>query len=917
MKSFLTWTLIVLLLTASGIFLHPLLAQSRTQGHFTLQNEKVKMGVWIKKGTLAKDCVRVLPNWAVQFHAKPAVIQTDGDFALDVMWTGWRAPGKINNAENPVIFTKKDFQFERAEQDTLPNGQKNIVLHFKGKNNPFLLKLSYSLKPEAFFVRRTLALRDTVFGRHFLRKVASRKGRILSPVKIVNPGSFGQPVAFTRGDGGGFFGLEYPTSQNSLATSSNGQIFLSCSEVIGKRVKREWLSTDPVVEAVTPNSFVKYWFFNYIDDIRVTPPNPYILYNTWYDLRSPLMVKDSSHVMNEENIKRIIHLFKKNMVEKYGIRLNAFVLDDGWDVYRSDWVLRKKQFPGGLKPISDELEKMGTHLGIWFGPIGGYSHRTWRVTWMRNHGYETVGDEMCLAGKNYSQLFKKRVVDFVEKDGVRFYKWDGIQFSCSEPNHGHKIGIYSRKAITDTVVMLCRAVRKNHPDVYLNVTSGTWLSPWWLKWANQIWMQSGDYGFSDVPSLSRRDAAMTYRDLSLYKDFTTENLWFPISNMMTHGIIKGNLQELGKRPEPLSKFTDNALLYFARGVSMWELYISPDLLTDGEWQALAKSIEWAKDRFPILEHTEMVGGNPGEREPYAYVHFSGDRGIIAARNPFMKSRKLAVTLEPSFGMNPEAASLVLERVYPNHWVSPEIYAAGAQFEIPLQGYETAVYEVYPLEKAHEPLLGGAIYDVSQPTEKTFHLSVYATNGNVRWLNPEKMAQLKIAGNTIALKDFSIEKKPMPTLLTTPAFRIELKKHRVLLESQFNLSDKTKKATLAILMESDRNSTGKKLPSVEAKLNGKRVIAEIEQVKGKWQWLKYSILPGENRTKLTFRLKKDAPAWSGRVSAWVIGQVHPVPNKIDVEMTETFTKEPPMPPRPLEKGVFQTTMKLGSETIHLE
>ncbi len=672
-----------------------------------------------------------------------------------------------------------------------------------------------------------------------------------------------------------------------------------------------------MVTGVTPNPYVKWWFKAYLNDVRFSPVRPYILYNTWYDLRAPEMVRDSLRIMNETNVKRIIHLFKRNMVDKYGIHLNAFVLDDGWDVYRSDWVVRKNQFPNGLKPLSDELQKMGTHLGIWFGPIGGYSHRTWRVAWMRNHGYETVGEQMCLAGKNYSQLFKKRVVDFVEKDGVRFYKWDGIQFSCSEPNHGHEIGIYSRKAVTDTVIALCQAVRKNHPDVYLNITSGTWLSPWWLKWANQIWMQSGDYGFSNVPSISRRDAAITYRDLSLYKDFTSEDLWFPISNMMTHGIIKGNLQELGRRPEPLSKFTDNALLYFARGVSMWELYISPDLLDDGQWQALAKSIAWARDRFPILKHTEMVGGDPGQREPYAYVHFSGDRGIIAARNPYVNPRELAVTLAPEMGLNPEAASLVLERVYPDHWVSPELYAAGAEVVLPLGAYETAVYELYPLSKATEPLLGGSAYEVTKKDGRGLQFSVYLAEPNAHWLNPEKLTRVTRDRHEVDLNTAPVKAKLLPELVSNEQLKMESKRKRAVLTAEFQVNSGAANATLALLLQTDSKMGEAKLPSLETKINGKRVSGEKEKGRGDWLWVKYPIAPGENRIRVIFRLKKDAPAWAGKVSAWILGRVRLNPENVTVTLNEPLTQMRPMPPRPWPAGEFQRTVPLGEQIVRLK
>ena len=99
------------------------------------------------------------------------------------------------------------------------------------------------------------------------------------------------------------------------------------------------------------------------------------------------------------------------MIEKHNIKLDAFVLDDGWDVYESDWQVKKGDEPNGFKPLADELKKTNTTLGVWFATTGGYSFRMRRLNWMKEHGYETVGktrDNMmlCLAGKNYSELFK-------------------------------------------------------------------------------------------------------------------------------------------------------------------------------------------------------------------------------------------------------------------------------------------------------------------------------------------------------------------------------------------------------------------------------------------------------------------------------------------------------------------------------
>ncbi|MEK6570499.1 MAG: hypothetical protein AABZ61_03955, partial [Bacteroidota bacterium] len=533
----------------------------------SLANVQVECLVVLDSSKLVYDKLSAQPEWAKRYATHPSAIESDADFGMEIMWTDWQAPGKVNNAENPVNFNKKDFRFDRHEFKELEIGKKELSIFLKGTNNPLFVRLTYQLDSSSFYVRRKLAVSDTANAGHFLQKIWPRKGDLVGRPAITKEGGFGQPLALQFTESGGFFGLEYPTAENVAKKSANG-VLISCGQEIGEKIGKSWVESEWVVEGLTPNAFVKYWFMKYVDDIRVAPLKPYTLYNSWYDLRSPEFPRIlEGNVMNERNIFHIIDLIKKNMIEKHGITLDAFVLDDGWDIYKSDWVLRKEEFPRGLKPISDELKKTNTSLGKWFGPIGGYSFRNQRVGWMKEHGYEVVGDQMCVAGKNYSQLLKKRVTDFTENEGVGYFKWDGFQFSCSEPDHGHPVGIYSRRAVMETVIEMCRSVRSKNSNVFLNVTSGTWLSPWWVKYANQIWMQGEDYGYADVPSISPRDAAITYRDLALYEDFKKNDFWFPIQNLMTHGIIKGNLQKLGGEQEPLDKFTNEVLLYFARGVS--------------------------------------------------------------------------------------------------------------------------------------------------------------------------------------------------------------------------------------------------------------------------------------------------------------------------------------------------------------
>jgi len=668
-----------------------------------------------------------------------------------------------------------------------------------------------------------------------------------------------------------------------------------------------------MVMGVTPEPYVKKWFFDYVKTIRVAPAEPYSLYNSWYDLRSadyPKVPKDA--VMNQKNVLRIWDEIRTNMIEKYNIHLNAFVLDDGWDVYQSDWQLRKKQFPNGLKPISDTLAKSGTALGIWFGPVGGYSFKKERVKWMYEHGYEVTGNtktfvsaNLCLAGKKYSKLFRKRVTDFVKNDDVGYFKWDGIQFACSEPGHGHPVGIHSRRAVMESVIEKCKAVRAINPDVYINVTSGTWLSPWWVQYANQIWMDAADYAFADVPSISRRDNAMTYRDYALFDDFHIRKFWFPVSNLMTHGIIKGRLENISKE-EPIDKFTNNTVLYFARGVSMWEFYISPDELTDAEWNALSQSVKWAKDRFEFLANTFMVGDNQAVGNTYGYVHFKGNKGVIAVRNPKIENDRLTVTLDPEYGLDEKAANLVVEQVYPKRYIYPQLYSAGGKITFELGGFETAVFDIYPLDETVPPLLAGAIFDLkTDGTEMTY--TVIKGEQNIRFLNPEKIETLEREGAKIGISDL----KPDYQLdVMEPGYSTQFSAG----ENNYTFTiDPSRTMTsrmemVALLLKPD--TVGGDFPEVTIRQGKKELKTEKQSGRGAWQWVS-AVPEGSSKDLITVEINKSG--WHGQARLW-LNTAKKKSGYVLKVTTGQKIKERVMPPLPFPENEFRNYLMLDEKRI---
>jgi hypothetical protein len=869
----------------------PAIAAPAGDGTWVIENGVLRLTVDVRAGRLAGDMLE-------RVDGSGPKLRSDGGFSLEITWTDWSAPGKAQNADNPVTLGAPAFLFEKAET-TARSGQSELRLHFRGDEkagNPLRLELVYRLESGRHWVRRRLATSDPGGPRHFLRAMRPLDLSLQGSLTPLKAGGFGQPVALAAPGGGTFLALEYPAAVNQLEMRE-GMTGIRCGQEIGERVGSSAIFSDWAVVALTPDERVKYWFFEYLDSVRAAPLRPYTLYNSWYDLRSPVYPKVTPpHVMNWENVRRIITLLRENMVEKHGIRLDAFVLDDGWDVYASDWELRRETFPGGLKPVADELARTGTRLGIWFGPTGGYSFRKERLGWMREHGYETVGDQLCLAGSKYRALFGKRVMDFIRNDGVGYFKWDGIQFSCSQPDHGHAVDLYSRRAVLETVAGLSRGARAADSDMFLNITSGTWLSPWWLRFADQIWMGGEDYGWADVPSLSPRDAAITYRDSVLFDDFRVQDLWFPLANLMTHGIIKGRLQMLGGEDEPLEKFTDETVMYAARGVSMFELYVSPDLLSEGEWAAMAGALSWARDRFALLRRSEMAGGDPRRGQAYGYLHADGRRAIVVARNPLIVPQALKVALDPGLGLDAAAHGLVLEKVYPTRFIDPRLHAAGEEIEIALDGFETAVYELFPLSEATRPLPAGVEFSARANADGSYTARCYSTAGA-----PVLLAAWP--GQASAGPVVEADAAGIGTALLRSggdgglAYDVEVP--AVAREPQ-----------LVVLLKPD--SAGAALPAARAFIDGREVSLRRNSQEGAWVWLSLALPSGRHRVEMQLEAEK-GKRWNGRADSWLSGRVA-LPF---VEVTwsgGTTAQEPPMPPRPWPENEFRRQRHIGEEAV---
>jgi len=695
--------------------------------------------------------------------------------------------------ENPRTFTAAGARIASRNVEDTPAGGKRLTLHLTAARNA-AIDLVYELNPGDFFTRQWIHIAKPQQGTLFLEWVAPASNEWGVPRFTL--GGFGQPL-FAEDL---FLGLEYPTGLN---TTHGAEVKLGSN--VGMNIPDGGYTSESAVMGVAPAGMVHQQFLDYVARIRVAPVRPYLLYNTWYDLQRL--------AMNHDNTLERLPTFQKLLLGKYGLHLDSFVLDDGWDDMHKLWQIDRQRFPGGFTDLTNALKTIDSHLGIWFGPIGGYDQREVRIATGKAEGMEisSNGRYFCTAGKNYSRLFADTLLKYQKEYGINYFKLDGIVFGCNEPDHGHPQGVYSDEATARTFIDLLKKLRAQDPKVFLNITTSIWLSPWWLRYADTVWMGGEDSGYlPSVPTLAPRQSAVSYRDSVLCDDFVTHKAQFPISSLMTHGIIKGKANMLGGEKEDIEDWRDEVVHYYSVGNMMYELYISPEILSPEEMDVLGNVTKWAEaNAHPLLDNTTMVGGDPAQREPYGYVHSNAGKSIVMLRNPFVRPRTMKLKIDEQNGFRKFEGVQSVRSIYPYRRVLSAGVRFGGDISVDLQGYEQIVAEMLPEGKSDNPL------------------------------------------------DYPPSPSPQPTFSPATLDAASMK-----LRASVEVPAGGPKTRLAVLLEPNQEARDIKADATDA---GKPLALSTENGGGGvWHWFYADLTPGKHSIELT--IHSHAP---GHISTWLL------------------------------------------------
>jgi len=551
------------------------------------------------------------------------------------------------------------------------------------------ISVLYELNPDEFFLKKTLGVSKLEAGEVLVKRIDVDIVRVAEPKELVEFAGLGQPVYYRDL----FFGVEYPAC--TILHDGRGRVRVGYE--YGLPVGLSVVSGHPAVIGVSPEGKVSKSFLRYVETMRSRPPQPFILWNSWYDLRE----------FDEKACLESVRLLREKLCRPYGIRLESIVLDDGWDDHRSLWRVAKDRFPSGFTKIERESLRIASGMGFWLSPWGGYGEaQKERIAYGKAEGFELLKspgfrrEGFCLAAPRYKKRFRECAIGFLGDYEANYFKFDGFPSFCRDRLHGHRVGLYSQMALTDAFIEILDALKKRERGLFINITTGTWHSPWWLKHADSVWMQGSDYGHDGWGSVRQR--SITYKDWRMHIAFREKKAQYPLNALMTVGIVKGrhniDAYRTPEEDESEKDWQDHVMMNLGMGTMHLELYISPSIMSEKELAFLGQKIRWWVDNARVFAHTKMILGNPHKGEVYGYVHFRQDgqpphKGFVFIRNPSLEKKKAEIVFDNSVDLPRGARHVKLEKIYPGGGGSARRVARGEEVSFELEPLETRVVEV--------------------------------------------------------------------------------------------------------------------------------------------------------------------------------------------------------------------------------
>ena len=517
-----------------------------------------------------------------------------------------------------------------------------------------------------------------------LRLTASRDTKIKELVFIDAPMKGARKAGSVDGSvvvcGDVFMAVEHPLAKNTVNKSSR----VRCALPRGNALKSGQSWTHTSVFGVVPPGQLRRGFLYYLERRRARAYRQFLHYNNWYDVILARPVERST----EAQCLKTIEFFGRELVAKRGVKLDAFVWDDGWDDFNTLWGFHKG-FPNGFKKLKAVAGKYGAAQGVWMSPWGGYARaKNKRIAYGKSKGYETNRSGFSMAGPKYRAAFEKVCLNMMRDNGVVFFKFDGM----GGGNKATGAAVDMADDI-DAVLDLTRTLRRENPKVFISATVGTWASPFWTFYSDSIWRQGGDTGYHGKGDT--RQQWITYRDKYCYERIVQLGPLYPLNSLMLHGPCISDRRSPARMVRNEKPVADEIWSFFASGTNLQELYITPRVLTKTMWDELAAAAKWSRANSDVLVDTHWIGGDPGKAQVYGRASWRPGKGVLALRNPSDKPQKFSITPKAALEL-PKGVTdaMTLKAIYPRRRQLPAgALGVGQSINLTLQPFEAVVLEL--------------------------------------------------------------------------------------------------------------------------------------------------------------------------------------------------------------------------------
>ena len=628
-------------------------------GSIVLGNHKIAARCLQSELGLRVEFKDVLANRALNLQAPFSVLFRDGTIV--------RAD-KMRVLEQPVV---EDLRVEakasRAAERIAGKGIRTVL-----DDEPSGLRVTWrlELRDGSEYVRQIVTFEAP---KHDLAMTQVRLMDAMLPGARVEGTVAGSPIVA----GEFFLGFEHPLSVTRVV---RGEAIAELERTL-PLAKRQSITYSSVV-GVVPKGQLRRGFLAYVERERAHPYRTFLHYNSWYDMGYFTPYAEALAVDR-------VRAFGRELHEKRGVTMDSFLFDDGWDDHASLWSFNNG-FPRGFVPVVDAAKEFGFAPGVWMSPWGGYSKpRQDRLKYGKEQGFEIEEIGFALSGPKYYERFRDVCLKMLREQGVNQFKFDGTG-NVNRVIPGSKFD-----SDFDAMIHLIGEIREAKPDVYVNLTTGTTASPFWLRYADSIWRGGEDDDFAGIGT--KRERWITYRDTQTYEGIVSKGPLFPLNSLMLHGIIYARYDKR-LNDDPGDDFSNEVRSYFGSGTQLQEMYLTPELLSGKNWDVLAEAAKWSRENAEILKDTHWVGGDPGWLQVYGWASWSKGKSILVLRNPSDQAQSITLDVGRVLELPAGAAQRFLAK---SPWKDDAgkafvSLAAGTSHKFELKPFEVVTLELRPV-----------------------------------------------------------------------------------------------------------------------------------------------------------------------------------------------------------------------------